>query len=159
MGSPVRFQLYLKLHREVPTLPGARMCQAAAQQVPRCLRSTACASSGLMSLEHCLKSAAVCCGPSCGLIFPTGAQAPSLRSRQGARSAVGVPHCCATEAVGVYLLAMWRNALSGELVRLTGSVSNIPQAGEQCSCVWLAGQPTTFDLCVALTTTGIVAAL
>ena len=88
------------------------MCQAAAQQLPRCLRSTACASSGLMSLEHCLKSAAVCCGPSCGLISPTGAQAPSLRSRQGARSAVSVPHCCATEAVGVYLLAMWRNALS-----------------------------------------------
>ena len=75
------------------------MCQAAAQQLPRCLRSTACASSGLMSLEHCLKSAAVCCGPSCGLIFPTGARRL-------------VPHCCATKAVGVYLLAMWRNALS-----------------------------------------------
>ena len=112
LGSPVRLQLYLKPHREVPTLPGARMCQAAAQRLPRCLRSTACASSGLMSLEHCLKSAAVCCGPSCGLVFPTGAQAPSLRSRQGARSAVSVPHCCATEAVGVYLLAMWCNALS-----------------------------------------------
>ena len=88
------------------------MCQAAAQQLPRCLRSTSCASSGLMSLDHCLKSAAVCCGPSCGLIFPAGAQAPSLRSRQGARSAVGVPYCCAKKAVSVYLLAMWRNALS-----------------------------------------------
>ena len=57
------------------------------------LRTTACASSGLMSLmslEHCLKSAADCCGPSCGPFFPTSAQAPSLRSRQGARSAVSV---------------------------------------------------------------------
>lgn len=58
-----------------------------------------------------------------------------------------------------WLCGAMRSRCAREQVRLTGSVSNIPQAGEQCSCVWLAGQPTTFDLCVALTTTGIVAAL
>ena len=61
-----------------------------------------------------------------------------------------------------WLCGAMRSRCAREQVRLTGSVSNIPHpVGEQgvCSCVWLAGQPTTFDLCVALTTTGIVAAL
>ena len=149
LGSPVRPQLYLKLHREVPTLPGARMCQAVAQQLPRCLRPTACASSGLVSLEHCLKSAAVCRGPSCGLLSPTGAQAPNLQSRQGARNAVSVPQssllcnrgngrislrydCGAMRPRCVTTILVGGRAGSSNWFRIQFPVDRY--AGEQCVC-------------------------